>query len=164
MPEDVGFYSHLVTVRENLMFTARLNSTSGAMWQSRKVEQFLARVGLTEAAEEKDRESIHAECCSGLGLRMFLIKNPEVIILDEPTLGIDPTGVKEFLELIEELSRAEGLTVLFSSHDLHHVQQVCDRVGLFVNGKLLAEGNISSLSKKLFSKSPLRCRSLHYAG
>ena len=47
-----------------------------------------------------------------------------------------------------------GLTVLFSSHDLHHVQQVCDRVGLFVNGVLLAEGDIPSLSRKLFQKSP----------
>jgi ABC-2 type transport system ATP-binding protein len=62
--------------------------------------------------------------------------------------------VKEFLELIVELSRAEGLTVLFSSHDLHHVQQVCDRVGLFVQGRLLAEGDIPSLSRKLFTKSP----------
>ena len=88
-----------------------------------------------------------------LGLADVLIKNPEVIILDEPTLGIDPTGVKEFLGLIVELSRAEGLTVLFSSHDLHHVQQVCDRVGLFVQGKLLAEGDIPSLSKKLFTKN-----------
>lgn len=91
-----------------------------------------------------------------LGLADVLIKNPEVIILDEPTLGIDPTGVKEFLELIVKLSRAESLTVLFSSHDLHHVQQVCDRVGLFVSGRLLAEGDIPSLSRKLFHKSPFR--------
>jgi ABC-2 type transport system ATP-binding protein len=89
-----------------------------------------------------------------LGLADVLIKNPEVIILDEPTLGIDPTGVREFLELIVELSKEEGLTVIFSSHDLHHVQQVCHRVGLFVSGKLLAEGDIQTLSKKLFAKSP----------
>ena len=77
-----------------------------------------------------------------------------MIILDEPTLGIDPTGVKDLLGLIVQLSREEGLTVLFSSHDLHHVQQVCDRVGLFVSGKLLAEGNIQSLAKQLFTQSP----------
>ena len=80
-----------------------------------------------------------------------LIKNPEIIILDEPTSGIDPAGVREFLELIAELRKEEGLTVLFSSHNLHQVQQACDRVGIFVKGKLLAEGDILSLSKKLFS-------------
>ena len=89
-----------------------------------------------------------------LGLADVLIKNPEVIILDEPTLGIDPKGVREFLELIVSLSKEEGLTVLFSSHDLHQVQQVCDRVGLFVKGKLIAEGDIQTLSKKLFANSP----------
>jgi ABC-2 type transport system ATP-binding protein len=89
-----------------------------------------------------------------LGLADVLVKNPEVIILDEPTLGIDPTGIREFLDLIVRLSREEGITVLFSSHDLHQVQEVCDRVGLFVRGKLLAEGDIQTLSKKLFTKSP----------
>ena len=151
LPEDVGFYANR-NGRENLMFTARLNSLPGHV-AVQKVEELLARVGLTDAAEKKTGKYSRG-MLQRLGLADVLIKNPEVIILDEPTLGIDPTGVREFLQLIEELSRAEGLTVLFSSHDLHHVQQVCDRVGLFVSGKLLAEGDIPSLSKKLFSKSP----------
>jgi ABC-2 type transport system ATP-binding protein len=89
-----------------------------------------------------------------LGLADVLIKEPGIIILDEPTLGIDPNGVKEFLDLIAGLSREKGITVLFSSHHLHHVQQVCDRVGLFIQGKLIAAGNIQSLSRQLFSGSP----------
>jgi ABC-2 type transport system ATP-binding protein len=80
-----------------------------------------------------------------------LIKQPDVIILDEPTLGIDPSGVREFLTLIKRLSKEQGLTVLLSSHHLHHVQQVCDRVGIFVKGRLLAQGNIDTLSGNLFS-------------
>ncbi|MCL6101033.1 MAG: ABC transporter ATP-binding protein [Bacteroidetes bacterium] len=151
LPEDVGFYYNR-SGYENLMFTARLNGLSERM-ANEKIEQLLARVGMSEAAQKKTGKYSRG-MLQRLGLADVLIKNPEVIILDEPTLGIDPTGVKEFLELIEGLSRAEGLTVLFSSHDLHHVQQVCDRVGLFVNGKLLAEGDIPSLAKKLFSKSP----------
>jgi ABC-2 type transport system ATP-binding protein len=151
LPEDVGFYANR-NARENLMFTARLNSLAEREARE-KVEQLLARVGLTDAAEKKTGKYSRG-MLQRLGLADVLIKNPEVIILDEPTLGIDPTGVREFLQLIVELSRAEGLTVLFSSHDLHHVQQVCDRVGLFVHGKLLAEGDIPSLSKKLFAKSP----------
>lgn len=151
LPEDVGFYYNR-SGYENLMYTARLNGLSERM-ANEKIDQLLARVGMTESAHKKTGKYSRG-MLQRLGLADVLIKNPEVIILDEPTLGIDPTGVKEFLELIEGLSRAEGLTVLFSSHDLHHVQQVCDRVGLFVSGKLLAEGDIPSLSKKLFSKSP----------
>jgi ABC-2 type transport system ATP-binding protein len=87
-----------------------------------------------------------------LGLADVLIKEPEVIILDEPTLGIDPSGVRDFLSLIHQLSRQQGLTVLLSSHHLHQVQQVCDRVGIFVGGKLLVEGSIATLSKKIFAE------------
>jgi ABC-2 type transport system ATP-binding protein len=150
LPEDVGFYYNY-SGYENLMYTARLNSLS-RQDARQKVDQILARVGLTEAADKKTGKYSRG-MLQRLGLADVLIKNPEVIILDEPTLGIDPTGVKEFLGLIVELSREEGITVLFSSHDLHHVQEVCDRVGLFVKGRLLAEGDIQSLSKKLFAKS-----------
>ena len=137
---------------ENLMFTARLNRIPPEEAEQ-KAEQLLARVGLSEAGKKKTGKYSRG-MLQRLGLADVLIKNPEVIILDEPTLGIDPKGVREFLELIVGLSREEGLTVLFSSHDLHQVQQVCDRVGLFVSGKLLAEGDIQTLSKKLFAKSP----------
>jgi ABC-2 type transport system ATP-binding protein len=87
-----------------------------------------------------------------LGLADVLIREPEVIILDEPTLGIDPSGVKEFLAFISHLSRQQSLTVLLSSHHLHQVQQVCDRVGIFVEGKLLVQGNIETLSRNLFGE------------
>jgi ABC-2 type transport system ATP-binding protein len=151
LPEEVGFYYDR-TGLENLIFTARLNSISGEE-APRKAQQLLRRVGLSDAAGKKTGKYSRG-MLQRLGLADVLIKNPEVIILDEPTLGIDPNGVREFLELIVGLSREEGLTVLFSSHDLHQVQQVCDRVGLFVRGNLLAEGDIQSLSEKLFTNSP----------
>jgi len=151
LPEDVGFYYNR-SGSENLMFTARLNRLSEKEAQQ-KVKQLLDRVGLSNAAEKKTGKYSRG-MLQRLGLADVLIKNPEIIILDEPTLGLDPTGVREFLELIVGLSREEGLTVLFSSHDLHHVQQVCDRVGLFITGKLIAEGDIQTLSEKLFAQSP----------
>jgi ABC-2 type transport system ATP-binding protein len=151
LPENVGFYYNR-TGFENLMFTAMLNRLSGREARQ-KVEQILVRVGLN-GAEEKKTGKYSRGMLQRLGLADVLVKNPEVIILDEPTLGIDPTGIREFLDLIVRLSREEGITVLFSSHDLHQVQEVCDRVGLFVRGKLLAEGDIQTLSKKLFTKSP----------
>lgn len=150
LPEDVGFYYNY-TGYENLMYTAELNSLSDSEAE-REVGLILERVGLTDAAHKKTGKYSRG-MLQRLGLADVLIKNPEAVILDEPTLGIDPTGVKEFLRLIVELSREEGITVLFSSHDLHHVQEVCDRVGIFVKGRLLAEGDIQSLSKKLFGES-----------
>ena len=151
LPEDVGFYDDR-NAMENLLYTARLNRVPSKEATVR-IEKLLARVGLSEVATKKTGKYSRG-MRQRLGLADVLIKNPEIIILDEPTSGIDPTGVKEFLNLIVELSKEEGLTVLFSSQHLHQVQQVCDRVGLFVSGKLLAEGNIQALSEKLFAGSP----------
>jgi ABC-2 type transport system ATP-binding protein len=151
LPEDIGFYEDYSGL-ENLIYTARLNSLSINEAKSRALK-LLSRVGLTDEAGKKAGKYSRG-MRQRLGLADVLIKNPEVIILDEPTLGIDPAGVREFLDLIVQLSREEGITVLFSSHHLHQVQQVCDRVGLFVSGKLLAVGDIQSLSQKLFAGSP----------
>ncbi len=151
LPEDVGFYDDL-TGLENLTYTARLNGIGGQN-ATHKAWEILEKVGLTEAANKKAGKYSRG-MRQRLGLADVLIKSPEVIILDEPTLGIDPKGVREFLNLIVSLSRKDGITVLFSSHHLHQVQQVCDRVGLFVQGKLLAEGNIQKLSQQLFTSSP----------
>jgi len=148
LPEDVGFYPDL-TGMENLKYIARLNGIPEKDVET-KAREMLTRVGLDEQAEKKTGKYSRG-MRQRLGLAEVLIKTPEVIILDEPTSGIDPTGIREFLELIVQLSKEEGITVLFSSHNLHQVQQVCDRVGLFVSGKLIAEGNIESLSQKLFS-------------
>lgn len=148
LPDDVGFYDQL-SGRENLLYTARLNRLS---WQNaeHRVDRLLKRVGLRDVAHKKAGKYSRG-MRQRLGLADVLVKDPEVIILDEPTLGIDPIGVREFLDLIVSLSREEGITVLLSSHHLHQVQQVCDRVGIFVAGKLLAQGNIIALSKALFS-------------
>jgi ABC-2 type transport system ATP-binding protein len=151
LPEDVGFYDNR-TGFENLMYTARLNSIPDKDAEQ-KAEQLLIKVGLADALKKKAGKYSRG-MRQRLGLADVLIKNPEVIILDEPTSGIDPQGVKEFLELIVEMSRDEGLTVLFASHNLHQVQQVCDRVGIFVNGNLLGEGTIDTLSQELFKNHP----------
>jgi ABC-2 type transport system ATP-binding protein len=151
LPEDVGFYDNM-TGLENLMFTARLNQIPLKEAKKRALE-LLEKVGLSNDMSRKT-EVYSRGMRQRLGLADTLIKKPEVIILDEPTLGIDPKGVKDFLDMIVELSRKEKITVLFSSHHLHQVQQVCDRVGIFVKGQLIAEGDLQALSQKLFSSSP----------
>lgn len=149
MPDNVGFYDSM-TALENLMYIGRLNGIPEQEIRERASEM-MEVVGLS--GEMHKRTAAYSRGMKQrLGLADVLIKQPEVIILDEPTLGIDPSGVKDFLSLIRQLSRQQGLTVLLSSHHLHQVQQVCDRVGIFVGGKLLVEGNINKLSSNLFSE------------
>ena len=150
MPDSLGFYDHM-TALENLVYIARLNGLPENDVVKRSKE-LMAVVGLSSALHKKT-SAFSRGMKQRLGLAEVLIKQPEVIILDEPTLGIDPSGVRDFLTLIKRLSKEQGLTVLLSSHHLHHVQQVCDRVGIFVKGKLLAQGNIDSLSDRLFGHS-----------
>ena len=147
LPEDVGFYDDR-TGLENLVYTAQLNGISLDEAKDRAL-RLLERVGLSEELTKKTGKYSRG-MRQRLGLADVLIKNPEIIILDEPTSGIDPAGIREFMELILQLSREDGITVLFSSHYLHQVQQVCDRVGLFVKGQMIAVGDIKSLSQQLF--------------
>ncbi|MFT3903947.1 MAG: ABC transporter ATP-binding protein [Niabella sp.] len=151
MPDSVGFYGNM-TALENLMYVGRLNGISESEIKPRALEM-LENVGLFDAVHKK-AGVFSRGMKQRLGLADVLIKQPDVIILDEPTLGIDPSGVKDFLTLIHQLSRQQGLTVLLSSHHLHQVQQVCDRVGIFVGGRLLAQGAIDTLAKNLFAKEP----------
>lgn len=146
LPDDIGFYEDR-TALDNLIYTARLNGISIDEAKSR-AEILLEKTGIVEHMHKKVG-AFSRGMRQRLGLADVLIKNPEVIILDEPTLGIDPEGVRELLQLISSLSRDQGLTVLLSSHHLHQVQQICDRVGLFVQGKLIACGDIQSLSNQL---------------
>ena len=152
LPEDIGFYDDYSGM-ENLMFTARLNRIPPKEAREKAVH-LINWVGLSDAGDKKTGKYSRG-MRQRLGLADVLIKDPEVIILDEPTLGIDPKGVHEFLKLILHLSREEGHTILLSSHLLHQVQEVCDRVGLFVSGKLIAVGDINSLSRELFLNEPI---------
>jgi ABC-2 type transport system ATP-binding protein len=83
-----------------------------------------------------------------LGVADALVKDPRILIMDEPTIGIDPEGIRELLELIRGLSREKGITILLSSHLLHQVQEVCDRVGIFVSGRLIAAGPVEELGRR----------------
>ncbi len=147
LPEDVGFYDKM-SAFENLMYTAQLNRIPRKNAKAR-VEELLKLVGLFNERNKK-AGTFSKGMKQRLGLADVLIKNPKVIILDEPTLGLDPKGMREFLDLIKELSQKNGVTVLFSSHHLHQVQHICNRVGLFVKGELIASGDVGSLSSQVF--------------
>lgn len=149
LADNVGFYDYLNGL-DNLSLIGELNGLTLREAKER-AKDLLVKVGLEDAMYKKTA-TYSRGMKQRLGLADVLIKSPEVIILDEPTLGIDPSGVRDFLALIKGLSREQGLTVLLSSHHLHQVQQVCDRVGIFVGGKLLVQGEIASLSRQLFDQ------------
>lgn len=144
LPDNTGFYSDM-TGRQNLRFTGRLNGMDGPELEER-INRLLERVGMTKAADQR-AGTYSKGMRQRLGIADVLMKDPEIIVMDEPTLGIDPEGMRQLLQLIRELSVEDGRTILISSHQLHQIQQVCDRVGIFVDGKLVASGTLEELEE-----------------
>ncbi len=147
LPDNIGFYEDL-TGRENLKFIGELNNLSNKYLKER-IDTTLERVGLSDMADKAVR-TYSRGMRQRLGIADLLIKDPEIVILDEPTLALDPEGVEYILHLIQDLAKNDGRTVLISSHLLHQVQRMCNRVGIFVKGKLLASGPIDTLSDQVF--------------
>jgi ABC-2 type transport system ATP-binding protein len=146
LPDQVGFYDEL-TARQNLRYIARLNRLP-AKEADRRIEAALQRVGLSPAALVRPVGTFSHGMRRRLGLAELLIKQAEIAILDEPTLGLDPEAAREFLDLIRDLKR-DGITVLLSSHLLHQVQAICDRVGLFNGGRMVLEGTVPALAQQV---------------
>ena len=146
LPDDVGFYGEM-TGAENLRYTAALNGIERHDANDR-IGLLLEQVGLADAAERRV-EQYSRGMRQRLGLADALVKDPSILILDEPTASIDPAGVTEVLALIQSLARDNGVTVLLSSHLLHQVHQVCDRVAIFNAGRILAQGRMSQLAAEL---------------
>ncbi len=143
LPENVGFYDDM-TARENLAFVASLNGMEPREADSR-IRRALETVGL--AGEEEKRTGAYSRGMrQRLGLAELLIKEPRLVFLDEPTLGLDPDGINKMLDLIASLSREQGISVLVSSHLLHQVQRICQRVGIMMKGRLVAKGTIEELA------------------
>jgi len=146
LPDEVGFYEEL-TARQNLRYTAELNRIKRKPADER-IEALLDDVGLGADADRKVA-TYSRGMRQRLGLADALVKDPSILILDEPTVNIDPEGVRELLLLVERLRSDQGVTILLSSHLLHQVEQVCDRIGVFVSGKLVASGTIDELAADL---------------
>lgn len=146
LPDNVGFYEDL-TAWQNLAYTADLNGLPLAETKQR-IAEVLDRVGLAHVAHKR-AGTFSRGMRQRLGIADVLLKRPRVVILDEPTIGLDPEAIVELLDFIRQLARSEGMTVVVSSHQLHQVQRICDRVGIFSQGKLIAQGSIEQLSREL---------------
>jgi len=145
VPDEGGFYDER-TARENLIYIAKLNGLSRAETY-RRIDEALERVGLANVADHAVR-TFSRGMRQRLGVADVLIKRPRIVILDEPTQGMDPERAREFLDIIRDLKR-DGITVLLSSHLLHQVQAVCDRVGLFHRGRMVLEGTVPELAQRV---------------
>ena len=145
LPENVGFYDDM-DARQNLRFIARLNRIPDGV-SAKKIDALLEQVGLFEEAKKKVG-TYSKGMRQRLGIAEVLIKEPKLIFLDEPTIGLDPDGTNRMLDLIHSLSREKNITIFLSSHLLDQVQRICDRVGIMIKGNLVAIGPIQELAKK----------------
>jgi ABC-2 type transport system ATP-binding protein len=145
LQENMGFYGDLNAV-QMLRLVAELNSLQRDVAEER-IEEALQTVGLQEEVQKKI-SAYSRGMRQRLGIAEVLIKDPKVVFLDEPTLGLDPDATNRMIELIEQLCRQKKMTVLLSSHLLHLVQRICHRVGIMIKGRMVAQGPMEQLARE----------------
>jgi ABC-2 type transport system ATP-binding protein len=141
----MGFYNE-PNAWQMLDFVADLNAMPADETRVRS-EEALKTVGLYEEAHKKIN-AYSRGMRQRLGIAELLIKEPKVAFLDEPTLGLDPDATNRMMDLIERLCQERNMTVLLSSHMLHLVQRICNRVGIMIKGRLVACGPLDQLAKE----------------
>jgi ABC-2 type transport system ATP-binding protein len=141
LPEVASYY-HYLTPREMLRFYAKIFRLPRA-GLSRRVDEVLDRVGLLPQADRRVG-TFSKGMTQRVGIAQALINDPDLLILDEPTTGLDPLGQREIRDLIADL-RARGKTVFFSSHELSRVEEVCDRAAILRQGRLVRLGALDEL-------------------
>jgi ABC-2 type transport system ATP-binding protein len=137
--EQPSLYAHL-SGRENLQIYRRIYQASGE-----RVEEVLRLVGLSGDAAKKKAGRYSLGMKQRLAIAIALLPRPELLILDEPTNGLDPGGIVEMRELLQHLNRTEGVTVVVSSHLLSEVEKLVTHVGIINHGRLLFQGTLSGL-------------------
>lgn len=145
LPENVGFYEDM-DARGNLRYIARLNGIPDKV-SSFRIDNLLKEVDLAKEADKKVG-SYSKGMKQRLGIAEVLIKEPKIAFLDEPTIGLDPDGTTKMLDLIQNLSRERGMTIFFSSHLLDQVQRISDRVGIMIEGNIVAVGPMAELAER----------------
>jgi ABC-2 type transport system ATP-binding protein len=141
LPENPYFYKYL-TGNETLRFFGRLSGLRGAALKNR-INELLDLVGLSKARNRR-LGTYSKGMLQRIGLAQALIHDPRLVVLDEPTAGVDPAGSRDIRDLILDLKR-RGITVLLSSHLLAQAQEICDRVGILADGVLVREGRLQEL-------------------
>ena len=145
MPEGIGFYTDL-TAEQNLRAVADL---IGLEDKDKRVEECLRTVGLWNFKKLKYKE-MSTGMKQRLGLAQALLKDPQLLILDEPTAGIDPQGAREFRDLVKELYK-EGKTIFISTHLLYEIGPILTHIAIMNKGRITVQGGIDDIKEKLLS-------------
>ena len=143
LPENPYFYKHM-TGRETLEFYGKLCGIHGPQLKER-VPELLAMVEL-EAAADRSIAGYSKGMLQRIGLAQAIVHRPRLVVLDEPTAGVDPRGSRHIRDLILRM-KSEGISVILSSHLLEQVQEVCDRIGIIYKGRMVKEGRLEDLTK-----------------
>ncbi len=141
LPENVVFYDHLTGI-ETLYFLGKLKGAD-----REKAPQLMNQMGLLKAARRPVR-SYSKGMRQRLGFAQALLGEPEILFLDEPTTGLDPAGIREFYEFLQEL-KEKGVTIILSSHNLAQIQEQVDRIALMKMGEILTVGSVQELRERL---------------
>ena len=141
LPENPYFYKHL-TGRETLKFYGKLCGMKGTSLKKR-IDELLETTSLTDASDRR-LAGYSKGMLQRIGLAQALIQSPRLLILDEPTAGVDPLGSRQIRDLILKL-KSEGITVFLCSHLLEQVQEICDTIGIIHQGKMLKQGPLDKL-------------------
>jgi len=141
LPENPYFYKFL-TATETLVFYGRICGMRGSALKKR-AEELIDLVGLSDARDRRVA-GFSKGMLQRIGLAQALIQDPSLVILDEPTAGVDPAGSHQIRDLILDLKK-RGKTVLLTSHLLEQVQEICDRVGIMARGEMIREGSLDEL-------------------
>jgi len=136
VPQDLAIYPDL-SARENLRFFGRLYGMGGAEL-TRRIDEVLEIVALADRAKERT-EHLSGGMKRRLNIGIGLLHRPRLLVLDEPTVGVDPQSRNAILESIEALS-AEGMAILYTTHYMEEAERLCDRVGIIDQGRIVAEG------------------------
>jgi len=145
---EKGFYGKL-TGRENLIYFGSLYGLSGADLRKR-VDKVMELVGLSELeAEDKLYEEYSTGMKARLSLARALLKNPPILLLDEPTLGLDPMSARKVRDLVKSLALREGKAVIYTTHNMFEAELVCDRILLIDKGSIVASGTPEELKNKI---------------
>lgn len=153
LPESTGYYGWMTPV-EYLRFFADLYGVPSSDL-SERISALLASVGLADRLSARIA-TFSRGMRTRLGIARALVHRPRVLFLDEPTLGLDPLGQRDILELIRHVNHEEGATVFLSSHALDQVGHLCTRVGILNEGRLVAQGRAAELANRLAFQSTVR--------
>jgi ABC-2 type transport system ATP-binding protein len=143
VPQEIAVYED-ISARDNLRFWGSLYGLRGADLKAR-INQALTRAGLGERANDKVKQ-FSGGMKRRLNLCMGLMHEPKFLLLDEPTVGIDPQARLNILEIIREVAQA-GTTVLYTTHYMEEAQELCDRIAIIDHGKILTQGTLEELTR-----------------